>query len=166
MAQQKIPQIPTGVAESSFRFPSDIDGSGPYVFFAPYQYKVVQPHIPFFKDTNGRTAGKGAKIAIYMPGDFSENVGATWSLEKTYQGSAGTIGGAIIANAAEGAKSIDGGKAVASVQSIIGQMPYPTDVQIFSGAEPINLSFNFTLMPMSKAESNTALGIIRTFKRG
>ena len=153
----------------SFRYPMNIGdrvNKVPYIIFTPYQYKVPAPDISLFNTDYKREPGESKLVAMYMPGDFSESINASWSPEATYQGGNGaSLIGTFISNLADKAGGVDGGKLLSSATAGFGAMPYPTDVNIFRGADPMSFTLNFTMIPNDEEEGNNILGIIENFKK-
>lgn len=151
----------------SLRYPERFRVNAPYVIFQGYDYEAPHANLSF---TNARASvkrnNKLQDIVLYVPGDFTENIGATWGLEDVLQGSGGNIQSQIVSNVAGAAANAPGGsKVVNSAQAAAGRGPLPSDILIFKQVDPMTISFNFKMIPYNKTESDTILEICNSFKK-
>lgn len=138
----------------------------PWVNFESFSYSFPSPDIAIMKDVVKKTP-TGTKISLHMPGDFTESADADWRLEDTYR-STGNMGAALTANAIEVGKKIggeDAGKVLATAKASSGKLPFPTDISIFQAINPLSFTLTFNLIPFNKAEGDTIINIVKTFKR-
>jgi hypothetical protein len=152
------------VAKSRLQYPSVFTHGMPFIHFVAYNYNCPTPSVPTLDNLKNKDA-TGDAVSLYMPGDFSESVNASWSPEDTYQGAATGLEAFIAANVAERGANIDGGKLLASAKAAGGKLPFPTDINIFRSVDPMNLTLSFNMIPYDATEGSNILQIIKTFKR-
>jgi hypothetical protein len=151
--------------KATYRYPTKYDKNIPSVLFQSYNYTT-----PSSKESFNGTAKAEKKpnsipdISLYMPGDFSENINATWGLESIYQGT-NSWGAALVSNITERFSGADGGKIINSAKAVGGVAPLPTDILIFQNVDPMSVTFNFKLVPYDQDEGNTIVKIAKTFKK-
>lgn len=148
----------------ALRYPLEFNTGMPFIHFMAYKYNCPIPNISTLNNLKDREFA-GITIALYTPGDFSENIVSSWSPEDVWQGGGGTLSGNIVSNAEKAMQSLDGGKAMASVKAGVGKLPFPMDINVFRGVEPMNLNLNFNMIPYSEGEANKIMEIIATFKK-
>lgn len=149
------------------RFPINFSaGNGlPWVHFHPFQYNCPSPILQKLEFVDKAASTISKPVAMYLPGDYSENINASWNLQDVYTGTANTLSGIMLSNIAAALGNVDQGKLLAQGESAAGKLPFPTDIMIFSGVDPMNLSFNFNMIPYSKEEGDSIVKIVKNFKQ-
>ncbi len=145
------------------RFPLKYIQGMPWVNFKPYQYvmpAVNEKALPI----NQVSPPDISSVSLFLPGDYSENIAASWSEQDVLGGAAegaATVGTELLQAASKGV----GPKIAATISAATGQVSYPSDILIFDFVSPIELSFNFTMIPYNKAEGNEIINICKNFKK-
>lgn len=149
----------------TLRFPLQFkNGIFPVVIFTPKIYKCPSPIVSDLLKLDKKDSSNNDRVAIYLPGDYSENITSDWGLQDVFQTSAQNILGGAVANIASTLEG-RGAKVVSSVESIAGKLPFPTDVAVFKGVAPMTLNFNFNMIPYNEAEGDVIVKIIKNFKK-
>lgn len=146
----------------ALKFPLEFsNGNLPFVIFSPYKYDFPKPNLTKYNPPN--KSGGGQSVVLYLPGDFSESVNASWGLESTFGGSTNSIAQGILGSITEQLGRKDA-KILSQSKQTLGKVPFPTDTLIFNGVEPVSLNFSFNMIPFNQAEGNAIVSIIKHFK--
>lgn len=151
----------------TLRYPNKYDKNMPFITFVPCAYNASVPTNLFEPPAASRDYNVNvSRVALYMPGDVSENISAGWGLEEVYQGSGGaSLLGMANANLKNAVSSKIDAKSVASTEAFAGATTLPIDILIFKAIDPMSISFNFTMIPYDKSEGDIILKICNNFKR-
>jgi hypothetical protein len=148
------------------RFPLEYDNHMPVVMFTPWKYQFPKATI---KAETIQKIGDGDTVSLFLPGDYSEHISASWTEQDIIGGAAGGGGSDMWGGASTEmqtyAKSLMGGKLGASFEGGTGSVSYPTDVLIFNNVAPIQLNFSFNMVPINKKEADSIVQICMYFKQ-
>lgn len=153
--------------KASLRYPLHFDANIPFIHFKAFKYVCPEPELKILNGNhNEKTEAPGIpQVALYMPGDFSENVNAQWAPEDVFQGAGSNWYAGMISNTAEYVGKMDDGKLAASIKAHTGKMPFPMDINIFRAVDPMQFTLNFNMIPYDKAEADAIVSIVKLFKQ-
>lgn len=145
------------------RFPSHFTKGMPWVNFVPYEYKM--PAVTSQPAPVTKSGAPGiSEVALFLPGDFNERIQADWSEQEVIGGASEGLDMAQTEAINAFAKAA-GSKVSATVAAATGAVSYPTDILIFNHVAPVQLNFNFNMIPFDKEEGNNIVAICRNFKK-
>lgn len=155
------------VSIPTLRYPEKYNKDMPYVIFSSYNYQAPGVEELFQgADKSKKVYNNIPDIALYMPGDFSESINASWGLEPIYQGVGGDWAATAISNATNIFKgTLEGNKIISSAAAGAGNAPLPSDMLIFQSVDPMTINLNFKLVPYDQQEGNAIVKIANTFKK-
>lgn len=145
------------------RFPTKFTKGMPWVNFVPYTYLMPAVNSQPAPVTKSGADGISA-VDLFLPGDFNERIQADWSEQDV-------IGGAtegldmIQTEGWDFLKKTAGAKTSATVAAATGAVSYPTDILIFNHVAPVQLSFNFNMVPFDEEEGDNIIAICKNFKK-
>lgn len=139
----------------------------PRVTFKSYEWNSAAPKL-----ANTMTIEKGSSFTsattLYVPANFSTPYGADWQLENmmtAFIAPSWTNLGVSALEAADTALKASFSGIAESAKYNYGVTSFPGQFLSFKQGKPINLSFDFDLVPESKGEADTIVRIINNFKR-
>lgn len=137
----------------------------PMVNFKPYGYEF-----PYGNQKDGKVKRKGApsgieQVTLYLPGSFKETAGADWAPQNIIGGTGTGIADNIANEAANAAKTAFGTKVASTVSAEKGFIAMPMDLLVYGGPNPVDLSFSFQMIAISKNENLSIDKIVRNFKK-
>lgn len=144
------------------RFPSEYNKNMPWVTFSPWKYQMPRITVKPERLEKNRD---GAGVTLFVPGDFDEQIQATWSLQDVIGGTASGFLGMAQTELQEFAATQAGPKITATAQAGTSSVGYPTDILIFETVQPIQLNFKFNMIPISSAEAESIAAICTYFKQ-
>lgn len=150
-------QIPVHVGQYP---PAGIPGM-PTVNFRSYRYMPPRADVK----TSVTQMSGGSSITLFLPGGYNEKVGAQWGPEEI-------IGMAFSDQKMSFAASdaLAGlAKAIPTVKSTaagyLGKALAPNEILVFQKTSHFDLTFNYSFMPIDKAEAGMMLAAIDLFKK-
>lgn len=147
----------------SLRYPSEFNSGMPTVTFFGKKYKAPLPEFSLQNPKAQKEDANVKPIVMYLPGDFSENISSSWGLETLLQGSGGNVASIMLANL-DKAISENQSKVITSVKAGVAAVPVPLDMLVFQGVNPMQIQFNFKMVPFNQDEGNTIIEICKAFK--
>jgi len=149
---------------AALKYPLLFDRNMPFVHFSAYDLTFPIPSATVLTDNLSRGTARG-EVALYMPGDVTENINASYAPEDIFQGAGGSLESVMLSNLTKAAESTAGGeKVIASFEAGTGKVPFPTDINIFRSVDPMSFSLNFNMIPYNKDEGTAIISIINMFK--
>lgn len=147
--------------EPILRYPTEFKSKMCFVHFIAKKYKYSEGNSTKSQHDATKT---GTEIAIYTPGSIVEKLDNRWEREDLLGGGADSFWEAAKVELGSAAKGFMGGKIANLVAATTGKALQPTDLLIFKGFNPIDLSLQFKLMPYSAQENANIAAIIKKFK--
>lgn len=144
------------------RFPEEYNKNMPWVTFSPWKYQM--PKISTKPERLDKNRD-GSSVTLYVPGDFDEQIQATWSLQDVIGGTNSGALGILQGEAQEFIASQAGPKITATYQAGSSSVSYPTDILVFEGIQPIQLNFKFNMIPINAEEAEEIAKICTYFKQ-
>lgn len=144
------------------RFPLEYDKNMPWVTFSPWKYQM--PTITT-KPERLEKNKDGSSVTLFVPGDFDEQIQATWSLQDVIGGTGSGFMGMAQNELETFAAAQAGPRITASFQAGTSSVGYPTDILIFEAVQPIQLNFKFNMIPINKTEAEGIAKICTYFKQ-
>lgn len=148
----------------ALKYPQNFNTNMPMIHFKAYEYLCPKPTLGVLNTDADKVPAAVDEIFLYMPGDFTENIASDWAMEDMYAGGTGQgLAADILSNIGSGLK-IDGGKLMANASAMTGKLPFPSDINVFKGVQPMSFSLSFNMIPYDKEEATAILEICNTFK--
>lgn len=143
------------------RFPAKFNNNMPWVTFSPWKYQMPTINLKPERLEKNRD---GSSVTLFVPGDFDEQIQATWSLQDVIGGTGSGFLGMAENELQSFAATQAGPKITASFQAGTSSVGYPTDILIFEAVQPIQLNFKFNMIPINAGEAKSIAAICKYFK--
>lgn len=105
-----------------------------------------------------------SRCTLYLPGGFTESAGSSWEYQPIIGGAADNA----LGKGMTAAYAAVGGEGAAKITNTgaayFGQIAAPMDLLIFNGPNPVEISFQFQFLPISKNENLEIAAIVKNFK--
>jgi hypothetical protein len=149
----------------ALKYPQNFNTNMPMIHFKAYEYLCPKPTLGVLETTDSKVPADVDEIFLYMPGDFTESIASDWAMEDMYLGGTGQgLSADAMANISNAFKNIDGGKLQANVSAMAGRLPFPSDINVFKGVQPMSFNLSFNMIPYDVDEATAILAICNTFK--